>query len=293
MSYDRRKFLKMAGAAGACVAAAPAGAAGTAASLDGPAVLVDTTLCISCRACEAACAEFNQLPAPPETPEGGFPGRRETSTTAFTVVNRGADAGANGEPRYAKQQCLHCLHPACASACPVRALEKTPEGPVVYHADLCMGCRYCMVACPFGIPKYEYEKAIPYVRKCTFCFERQQRGQAPSCTSVCPTGALKFGKRSALLDEARRRVYGEGSRYVAHIYGERESGGTSWLYITDVPFESLGLKAVGETSPTQLTETALNAVPLVMTLWPPLLMGLYAFAHQGRTAHTPQHPEEV
>jgi Fe-S-cluster-containing dehydrogenase component len=281
VAYDRRLFLKSAGAAGLALAAAPAHAA-RALDPNSPAVLVDTTRCIGCRGCEAACAEANGLPEPPEPPGDIFATRREASTTQFTVVNRGSVA-SNGDERFAKTQCLHCLSPGCASACPVRALEKTPEGPVVYHADRCIGCRYCMVACPFGVPKYEYQKAVPYVRKCTFCYERQVRGLKPACVEACPAEALSFGTRSTLLLEAKRRVFAPDSGYVPHVYGEHESGGTSWLYISDVPLESLGLRTdVSDVAPSERTDGALSAVPVVMTLWPPLLMGLYAFAHERR-----------
>lgn len=279
MACNRRLFLKSAGAAGLALASAPAHAA-RALDPDTPAVLVDTTRCIGCRGCEAACAEANGLPEPPDPPGDIFAARREPSTTQFTVVNRGSTA-SKGDERFAKTQCLHCLSPGCASACPVRALEKTPEGPVVYHADRCIGCRYCMVACPFGVPKYEYEKAVPYVRKCTFCYERQVRGLRPACVEACPADALTFGRRADLLLEAKRRVFAADSAYVPHVYGEHESGGTSWMYVSDVPLESLGLRTdVSMTAPSERTDGALSAVPVVMTLWPPLLMSLYAFAHQ-------------
>jgi formate dehydrogenase iron-sulfur subunit len=283
MTFDRRAFLKATGAAGAASLLAPvAAAAATRAQLsdDAPAVLVDTTLCVGCRACEAACSEANGLPEPAAAGEASvFDHRRSTGPEAFTVVNRGSIAGPDAEARFAKTQCMHCIEPACASACPVRALEKTAAGPVVYHPERCIGCRYCMVSCPFGVPKYEYAKAVPYVRKCSFCAERQAKGQPPACAEVCPTGALTFGKRGELLEAARERIYRHPERYVHHVYGEHEAGGTSWLYISDVPFESLGLSAdVLERPYPELAATAMSAVPFVMTLWPPVLMALYAFS---------------
>jgi Fe-S-cluster-containing dehydrogenase component len=287
MELKRRTFLKSFGVAGAASLAAPAGAAVThGPAPDAKGVLVDTTLCVGCRACEAACAEFNQLPDPEQAGEARvYDSRRETGPQTFTVVNRADRLSPSGEERFAKSQCLHCVEPACVSACPVRALEKLEAGPVVYRANRCIGCRYCMLSCPFGVPKYEYDKAVPYVRKCTFCAERQSQGLPPACTSVCPTGALKFGDRQALLEEARQRVYGNPGRYVQKIFGEDEVGGTSWLYISDIPLESLGLKTdVGTTPIPQLTATALSGVPFIMTLWPPILMGLYAFAKNRNEA---------
>jgi Fe-S-cluster-containing dehydrogenase component len=281
MSLDRRRFLKLASAAGAAGALAPpAAAASFKAAAGARAVLVDTTLCIGCRSCEGACSEANGLPEPAMAgEERGLDLRRDTAPDVFTVVNRGSRLGRENALRYAKTQCLHCVAPACASACPVRALEKRASGPVVYHRDLCMGCRYCMVACPFGVPKYEYAKAVPYVRKCTFCADRQAKGQPPACTEACPSGALSFGEREQLLDVARTRIYQNPDRYVHHIYGEHEAGGTSWLYISDVPFESLGLRVdVGDEPYPALTAGALAGVPFVMTLVPPVLMGLYAFS---------------
>jgi Fe-S-cluster-containing dehydrogenase component len=277
MRIGRRGFFKMAavtaGAAGAASAMASVpGAEGS----DGPGVLVDTTLCVGCRACEGACAETNHLPTPPESDDVMLE-RRDTAPQVFTVVNR--TEKEDGTVRFAKKQCMHCDAPACASACPVRALDKLPTGPVVYDASRCMGCRYCMIACPFDVPKYEYDSAAPRVRKCTFCADRQAKGLKPACTEVCPTGALTFGRRDALLEVAKTRIYTNPGKYVAHVYGEHEAGGTAWLYITDVDLEKLAFRTdVPQKSIPSLVSGALGAPPFVMTLWPPLLMGLYAFS---------------
>jgi Fe-S-cluster-containing dehydrogenase component len=272
MTLDRRTFLKAAGAGGAALAVSPVPCQ-AAASRQAFAVLVDTTRCLGCRACEAACAEANALPAPAGGEEV-FAAARATTTDAFTVVGRAAAPGPDGGPRYAKTQCMHCVDPACASACPVRALVKLDAGPVVYHRDRCMGCRYCMVACPFAGPRYQYDKPIPYVRKCDFCAGRQAAGQLPACVEVCPSGALTFGPRDQKLDEARRRVYAPGSGYVPHVYGEDEAGGTSWLYIGDVAPGALGLPDVRTRSYATLADGALGAVPVVLTLGAPVLMAL-------------------
>jgi formate dehydrogenase iron-sulfur subunit len=283
MKLGRRGFLKIAAiGAGAAGAGSASAAAGPAKAADGgPAVLVDTTLCVGCRACEAACSEANHNPAPPDGDEV-LAKQRDTSTTAFTVVNRAEDT-----KRFAKRQCMHCIAPACASACPVRAMDKQPEGPVTYAAEKCMGCRYCMVACPFDIPKYEYDSITPRVRKCTFCPERQAAGLAPACVEVCPAGALTFGTRGELLDVAKTRIYMNPGRYLHHVYGEREAGGTSWLYISDVPFEKLALRTGMLEQPYPgLVAGALGAPPFVMTLWPPLLMGIYAFSKRRENAGT-------
>jgi Fe-S-cluster-containing dehydrogenase component len=277
MRITRRSLFKLAGAAAGGGLALSAQARTGAVDEDRlPGVLVDTTRCVGCRACEAACAENNGLPTPPEG-DLVMLQRRDTSTTAFTVVNK--TKAPDGKDRFGKKQCMHCLAPACASACPVRALNKLPTGPVTYDPSKCMGCRYCMVACPFDVPKYEYEALAPRVRKCTFCAERQAKGLAPACASVCPSGALTFGPRHVLLEEAKKRIYSQPERFVHKVYGEHEAGGTSFLYISDVPFEQLALQAgVPEKPYPELVAGALAAPPFVMTLWPPLLMGLYAFS---------------
>jgi formate dehydrogenase iron-sulfur subunit len=288
MDLSRRTFIKFAGAAGAAgiVARPKKAAAAQPLAVNTPGVLVDATLCIGCRGCEAACSEANHLAAPALAGEDSvFSKRRKTDVGVYTVVNRAAVDSKQGEPRFVKTQCMHCVDPACASACLAKALEKTAAGPVVYHKERCLGCRYCMVACQFDVPKFDFASAAPYINKCSFCAERQAQGLQPACASVCPTGALRFGHRDDLLEEARTRIYQNPGKYVHHVYGETEAGGTSWLYITDVPFEKLGFRTdLGPTSPPELTRTALAAVPFVLTLWPPLLMGLYTFSRRRADA---------
>jgi formate dehydrogenase iron-sulfur subunit len=293
MTVDRRRFLKVLGAtAGAgWVGSASASSVGRVGPDDSPSVLVDTTRCVGCRACEAACAETNELPPPPEGDEV-MNAPRTMTQTQFTVVNK-TSAPAGGD-RFAKKQCMHCLSPACASACPVRALDKQPNGPVTYDPSRCMGCRYCMVACPFDVPRYEYESAAPRVRKCSFCAPRQAKGLPPACAEVCPSGALTFGRRHELLEEAKRRIYAPGSTYLHKVYGEHEAGGTSWLYISDVPFEQLALvTGMPERPYTDLISGALSAPPFIMTLWPPLLMGLYTFSKRREQVSADEGHEEV
>jgi Fe-S-cluster-containing dehydrogenase component len=254
---------------------------------DSMGVLHDTVRCIGCRRCEAACNTVNKLPAPEEPFDDlkVLDQKRRTSAGAYTVVNRFGDAAAAGglplggsSPTFIKRQCNHCLEPACASACFVRAFTKTPEGAVVYNEKVCVGCRYCMIACPFEIPAYQYDNAFsPKVTKCTLCHPRVVEGLLPGCVEACPTEALIFGKRSDLLSMARRRISRHPDQYVDHIYGEREMGGTSWLYLSGEPFETLGLRTdLGTTPAPKLTSGALGVVPMVVGLWPVLLTGVYA-----------------
>ncbi len=290
MHIKRRTFLMMAGAAASAgVAGGPreAQAVRSRPVRDNThAMLVDTTRCVGCRACEAACSEANHLPAPPAETELSPRGQiRRTDSRAYTVVNRVSSATSAGGPVFVKTQCMHCVQPACASACLVKALDKTAEGPVVYHPDRCLGCRYCMVACPFDIPKFEYEKAIPLIQKCSFCPERLAQGKGPACASVCPTGTLQFGKREDLLDVAKSRIYQNPDGYVRRIYGEHEVGGTGWLYVSRVPSEELGFRAdLGTTPYPHFTWPFLSAVPFVLMLWPPFLMGIYSFTKSREEA---------
>jgi Fe-S-cluster-containing dehydrogenase component len=170
---------------------------------------------------------------------------------------------------------MHCLQPACASACLTKALLKTEEGPVIWRADKCMGCRYCMLSCPFDMPKFEYDSPTPEIKKCTLCAERIAQGGIPACAESCPSEAILFGRRSELLTEARRRIAEAPDDYVNHVYGEHEAGGTSVLYLSAVPFEDLGLPGDLERDPyPELTREFLYGVPVVLTLAPALLLGL-------------------
>ena len=184
----------------------------------GMGLLFDATRCIGCGACSSACKEQNKLP-----------GKVEEVLTAYTWTTVQEREGLN-----VRRLCMHCEVPTCASVCPVGALKKTPEGPVVYDAERCMGCRYCMMACPFGVPKYEWSKALPGVRKCSMCPDRLAKGLPTACAEICPTGATIFGERDALIAEARKRIDAEPEKYVPHIFGEHEVGGTSVLYISDI-----------------------------------------------------------
>jgi len=208
-------------------------------------------------------------------------------TNAFTVVNRFVvepAAGPRGAAReiYVKKQCMHCLDPACASACPVRALRKSPEGAVIYDEALCIGCRYCMVACPFGVPKYEYESRVPRVRKCTFCQPRLRQGKRPACVEACPSMALSFGTRAAMLEEARRRAAKRPPGSTFTLYGEHEAGGTSWLYLTPCEPKLLGLGQVRKASYAAFTRPAMAALPAIILAGPPLLVGIRAFARRRK-----------
>jgi formate dehydrogenase iron-sulfur subunit len=188
-------------------------------------LLFDATRCIGCGACSAACKEQNGLPLPIEP---------QTTAGTWTVVER--RAGVN-----VRRLCMHCLDPACVSVCPVGAMTKTEKGPVVYDPQKCIGCRYCMVACPFRVPKYQWHRPIPIVGKCILCRSRVEAGQATACATVCPTGATLFGERQELLQEARRRLAQKPGGYVDHILGLDEVGGTSVLMVSSVPFADLGL----------------------------------------------------
>jgi Fe-S-cluster-containing dehydrogenase component len=244
-------------------------------------MLTDLSLCVGCRKCEEACKAANGLP-PADTPvedTSVFEETRRTDAENYTVVNRFGDLSGVAPPVYVKKQCMHCDEPACAAACLVGALKKSREGPVVYDPNICLGCRYCMIACPFYIPAYEYFDATsPQVRKCTMCYERIQRNEAPACASICPQEAITFGRRSELIQMARDRIRHQPDKYQDQIYGIEEAGGTSWLYLSTVPFGELGFPTdLGNRPYADFTRGFLSTVPVVFVVWPALLGGFYAF----------------
>jgi formate dehydrogenase iron-sulfur subunit len=262
VSFTRRGLLKAFGIACASGAASSAGDASTLepGTDDGVGVLVDTTACIGCRKCEWACNQANDLPVEPlESFEDTsvFSEHRRPDANHYTVVNRFPGANPSAPPIHVKVQCMHCNDPACASACLVSALVKQADGAVTYEPWRCMGCRYCMVACPFGMPAYEYNNpTTPRVRKCSFCHQRvAEQGRLPACVEICPTQCLTFGQRDELLALAHRLIREQPDRYVDHVYGEAEAGGSSWLYLASIPFEQLSFPALDAAPPPRLTET--------------------------------------
>lgn len=233
------------------------------------AILYDSTLCVGCRQCEASCAERWHMPYN-ET----IGGEEKLSAHKLTTIETHGD-------KFSRRLCMHCETPTCASVCPVGALHKTAQGPVVYDAEKCIGCRYCMMACPYQVPAYEWTSIAPKVRKCDQCRERQMAGKPTACSEGCPTGATTCGDRETLIAEAKRRLAEKPGEYYQRIYGINEVGGTDVLFLSAVPFEKIGLKVNLPNEPLpQLTWRALSAVPDVAGFGSVLLGGVYWITHR-------------
>lgn len=278
MSINRRNFFKVLGVTGVALGTGKKLKAKTAPTKGSDkefyAVLYDSTLCVACQSCEYACAAAHGLPEPngEDFPEVGKV--RIADETRRTVIN--AYPTDDGGEVYVKNQCMHCNEPACAAACLTEAMKKTEEGPVIWRGEKCMGCRYCMVSCPFDVPKFEYHSSNPKIEKCDMCADRIALGEKPACVSDCPAEALVFGTRREMIAEARRRIAQNPDTYHDHIYGETEAGGTGYLYLSSVPFEKIGMKTnLQHSSYPELTKGFLYSVPSIFVLWPAMLLGLH------------------
>ncbi len=206
------------------------------------AILYDMTCCTGCRQCMKACNKKQGF-------EGDVEQIHDLCETSFSVIKSVAPRDKDDDEHYYRSMCRHCVEPTCASVCPVGALHKTPEGPVVYEVDRCMGCRYCMTACPFSVPRYTWHDPVPSVRKCNMCYDRILEGKETACAEACPNGATIFGTREEMLAEAHKRIQESPDDYYDHVYGEHEVGGTSVLFLAPFPLEELGFKESLGTEP--------------------------------------------
>jgi formate dehydrogenase iron-sulfur subunit len=224
-------------------------------------LLIDITRCIGCGACSQACKTANELPPEVES---------HLTANTWTVVTQ------RGEGRWVRDLCRHCIQPSCVSVCPVGALVKQDDGSVTYEKEICLGCRYCMIGCPFRIPKFEWHSATPRIRKCILCAPRLARGLPTACAEVCPTEATVFDDRTTLVKVAQARLAAYPDRYHPHVYGLTEVGGTSVLFLSPVPFEELDFDTTVATFPLpDLTWRLLLHVPNVVLLGTGFLSASY------------------
>lgn len=308
MSMERRDFLKLAAGSGLLLASKVNPALASMPKELPPqavGILYDATLCIGCKSCMVNCKIHNSVPGgalylkgrsmPYEVKPGEPFWDAATDLSSKTVnvikVNKGGtavnkDSAENGYS-FIKQHCLHCISPACVSVCPVGALKKDPvNGVVSYDGDKCFGCRYCMIACPFNIPRYEYESALPRIRKCQLCHHRYAEGKYSACCEFCPTGASIFGKVTDLRKEAQKRLSLKAgteydfpvqtvdstqkmrrpvSKYLSRVYGMSEAGGTQYLLLAGVPFDWLGFnKNISDSVLPDLTWEYIAKIPAVI-----------------------------
>jgi formate dehydrogenase iron-sulfur subunit len=232
------------------------------------AILLDATRCIDCRACMVACSVENNVPMDDTRIWVSGPG----------VFGDYPDLHRATIPYH----CMHCLEPACASACPVAAWTKREDGPVVYDSARCIGCRYCMNACPFGVPHFDWNAGLleqPLISKCSLCAHRLDAGEQPACVQTCVAGALQFGRRDEMLAEAKRRIAKHPDRYIDHVYGETENGGTSYLMLSRVPFSQLGLPDLGPTPVKEVSEKVMEVTVPFALGWAAVLAGVSAGVH--------------
>lgn len=230
------------------------------------AILTDITKCIGCLECVSACKQVNDLGM--ETPRTWQKNDGLSADNWTSILQKPDD-------HYVRKQCRHCLEPACVSSCPVGALRKTSEGAVIYDSGKCLGCRYCMMSCPFGIPRYDWDKTVPYIRKCILCYPRIKEGKQPACTEVCPTGATIYGDRDELIAEAHLRIKENPGKYINRVWGEHEVGGTSVLYISDIDLGFMSYQPnLGPEPLPQTTSVAMNSVPFAFVGMGAAMLGL-------------------
>lgn len=326
---ERRDFLKLSAASGLLIAADALPALASAAKElppDAVGLLYDATVCIGCKLCVASCKQVNSVPGgalwsdgmkqPPYETFNGLPiwdAAQDLSGRTLNIIKvhrtgTGAtkDAATDGYS-FVKQQCMHCVHPACVSACPVSAMIKDPQtGIVTYDKDRCIGCRYCQVACSFLIPRFEWDQALPQIRKCQLCSHRLKENKYASCAEVCPVGATVYGKTADLRAEAARRlaaapgsyyeyplnhmesgrhVRSVVARYQQQVYGLTEVGGTQCLVLAGVPFESIGLPKLPERAFAAKSETLQHTLYKGMIAPGILLAGLLFAAYKSSRDH--------
>ena len=262
MGITRRAAFKAMLAGGAAVAGVsaatrPVSAAPLEAPADALGLLYDATLCIGCKTCVVKCQEANHLEPDTSGIDAKYNAPLSLSANAKTVIK--IYKGDEGES-YMKAQCMHCIDPACVTACMIGALTKGPNGIVAYNVDYCVGCRYCEIACPFNVPKFQWASNTPQIVKCELCRERLAENKEPACTEVCPRHAVIFGKREELLQEAKRRIAAEPAKYQPTVYGETEAGGTQCLYISHVPFDKLGLPTLDDRPAPELARSIQHTV---------------------------------
>lgn len=223
--------------------------------------LIDASYCIDCRSCMVACSVENNVPM---------------DSTRIWIKETGVTGTYPELKRFTvPYHCMHCKDPSCVSACTVGALTRSEDGIVSYNSDICIGCRYCIYACPFEVPNYEWDQRFPLVVKCDLCYKRLGEGQEPACAATCPTGAIKFGKYEDMLAEAHKRINAAPEKYVDHVYGETENGGTATLYISPVPFEELGFPEPGTTSTAFSNRLVTEGTPTVAGAMLVGLSGIY------------------
>ena len=267
-NQNRRSFLKTAGLLGLTISGvSPKTAKASPKNIlseDRMGVLVDTTVCVGCRNCEWACKEAHNIPAgylKDYDDKSVLDNMRRPNVDALTVINQYENEKNPSLPIDVKVQCMHCDHPACVSACIVGAFTKQENGSVIWDTDKCIGCRYCMAACPFQVPAFEYEKAInPRIMKCDFCFERTEKGMLPACVNICPVEALTYGPRTELVKVARERIRKNPERYINHLYGENEVGGTSWMYLAGTDFSKLQFPKLKENPAPGVSESIQHGI---------------------------------
>lgn len=318
MGLSRRDFLKISAGGGLMLASnlspVPAAAREPVARLpEAKGILYDATVCIGCKACMAACKEYNNLPADRSTPESLWDNPRDLSAKTVNIVKLYRNGTAQVKDReingysYVRRFCMHCVDPSCVSACPVTALTKDPlTGVVRYNKDNCIGCRYCQIACPYNIPKFQWDQAFPQIVKCQLCDHRIAKGGYAACCEFCPNGASIFGNVQDLRQEAKRRLAlpaGQVASYPMHrvdsndlrerivtpyqpkVFGDRDGGGTQVLFLAGVPYQKLGFPLLGDESSASHSETLYHTLYKGMIVPYVVLGGLFYLIYKNTTGH--------